>query len=74
MIVLRRYLSREIWLAIVFVSFGLISGPNAISLGAIVLCALAIASVVFVITELNAPLAGSFAISSEPMRNALAHM
>jgi hypothetical protein len=68
------YLVLAFWLAIVFVSFGLISAPNAISLGAIVLCALAIASVVFVITELNAPLSGSFAISSEPMRNALAHM
>jgi hypothetical protein len=68
------YLVLTFWLAIVFVSFGLISGPNAISLGAIVLCALAIASVVFVITELNAPLDGSFAISSEPMRRAFAHM
>ncbi len=62
------------WLAIVFGSFGLISPRNALSYATILLGALAIASAVFVILDLNAPFTGNLVVSSKPLRDALAHL
>lgn len=61
------------WLAIIFLSFGLVAPRNALALVTITLGALSIASAVYVIVDLQTPLTGSFSISSKPMRDALAH-
>ena len=68
------YLVLMFWLAIVFGSFGLTAPRNAISYTMILLGALAIASAVFVILDLDAPFTGSLVVSSQPLRDALAHL
>ena len=68
------YLVLSFWLLIVFASFGLSAPRNAVSLVTITLGALSIASVVFVILDLDAPVSGVFAVSSQPLREALAQL
>jgi len=68
------YLVLMFWLAIVFGSFGLSSPRNALSYAMILLGALAIASAVVVILDLDTPFTGSLVVSSQPMRDALAHL
>jgi hypothetical protein len=62
------------WLVIVFSSFGLGAPRNLLSYMAILLGALSIASVVFVILDLDTPFSGVFMVSSQPMRDALTEM
>lgn len=62
------------WLAVIFLSFGLIAPRNALALVTIILGALSIASAVYVIVDLETPLTGSLIVSSYPMRDALAHL
>ncbi len=64
----------EFWLAIVFLSFGLIGPRNAISFTMILLAALSIASVMFIILEFDSPFSGVIFVESGPLRNALAHL
>jgi hypothetical protein len=64
----------DFWLAIVFLSFGL-SGPRNPVSGAITfLGAVSIASAMFIILELDTPFAGFLTVTSQPMREALAHL
>jgi hypothetical protein len=60
------------WLVVMFMSFGLFSPRNATALVTLAIGALAVATSIFVIEEMNRPLDGLIAIPSEPMRNALA--
>lgn len=62
------------WLMLVFASLGLIAPRNALTPALIGLAAVAIASVVFTAMELDGPFGGLLAVSSEPMRDALAHL
>jgi hypothetical protein len=62
------------WLMILFASFGLRAAPNPMILAVIGLCALSVASAVFVILDMNEPYGGLFGIPSESMRNALDDM
>jgi hypothetical protein len=62
------------WLLVIFLSFGLIAPRNALALVTITLGALSIASAIYVIVDLDTPFTGPIVISSQPMRNALAHM
>jgi hypothetical protein len=62
------------WLVIVFASFGLTAPRNALSYTAIALGALSIASVIFVILELDTPFDGLIVVSSQPLRSALDHL
>ncbi len=62
------------WLVIIFASFGLSAPRNALSYITILLGALSIASVVFVILDLDTPFSGLFMVASEPMRDALAQL
>jgi hypothetical protein len=62
------------WLVVVFACFGLSTPRNALSYITIVLGALSIASAIFVILDLDTPFDGILAVSSQPMRDALAHM
>jgi Protein of unknown function (DUF4239) len=62
------------WLAIVFASFGLSAPRNFLSYLMVFLGALSIASVIYVILDLDTPFSGVFMVSSQPMRDALAQM
>jgi hypothetical protein len=60
------------WLAICFGSYGLLSRPNATSVTMLVVSAVSAAGAIFLILELDQPFSGLIAISSDPLRNALA--
>jgi len=60
------------WLAAMFAGFGLFAPRNITTLTALIIGALSVATAIFLIEEMNDPLAGVIAISSAPMRNTLA--
>lgn len=62
------------WLAVLFVSFGLFSPPNATVVATLFLSALSVSGAVFLIMELAQPFDGLVRISSAPLRTALAHL
>ena len=68
------YIVLAFWLVIVFASFGLSAPRNLLSYITIMLGALSIASVIFVILDLDTPFSGLFMVSSQPMRDALAEL
>ena len=68
------YIVLAFWLVIVFASFGLSAPRNLLSYITITLGALSIASVIFVILDLDTPFSGLFMVSSQPMRDALAQL
>jgi hypothetical protein len=61
-------------LTITFTSFSLHASPNATVIITLVLCALAVASTLFLILEMYQPFQGLIQIPSDPLRNALAHL
>jgi hypothetical protein len=65
------YIVLTIWLVIVFASFGLSAPRNLLSYITIMLGGLSIASVIFVILDLDTPFSGLFMVSSQPMHDAL---
>ena len=62
------------WLCIIFAIFGMTSPPSPVVYVVVVLSALSIASPLYLIIDYSDSLAGSIALSSAPMRSALAHM
>ena len=62
------------WLAVLFASFGLFGPPNATVIGTLFVCALSVSGAIFLILELDQPVAGLIRISSAPLRNALTHL
>jgi len=60
------------WLVIIFFNFGLCSSPNATVMVVLLVCALSAAASLYLIQELDRPYGGLIAISSEPLRDALA--
>ncbi|HXC90226.1 MAG TPA: hypothetical protein VNV18_08680 [Stellaceae bacterium] len=68
------YVVLAFWLVIIFASFGLSAPRNVLSYVTIVLGALSIASVIFVILDLDTPFSGVFMVSSQPLRDALAQL
>jgi hypothetical protein len=62
------------WLGIVFASFSLFAPSNGTVLLTLLLCALVVASTVFLILELDRPFDGFLKVSSEPLQRALAQM
>jgi hypothetical protein len=68
------YLVLAFWLVIIFASFGLSAPNNMLSYITIILGALSIASVIFVILDLDTPFTGIFAVSSQPLREALVQL
>jgi hypothetical protein len=68
------YVVLVFWLAVVFGSFGLNAPRNLLSSTTIALGALAIASAIFVILDMDTPFGGVFTVSSQPMRDALAQL
>lgn len=59
------------WLTLLFLSFGLFAPRNATVFAVLLVCALSVASAVFLILEMNHPLAGSIQVSSAPLIKAL---
>ncbi|MGH3492109.1 MAG: hypothetical protein ACRDQ1_02580, partial [Sciscionella sp.] len=68
------YVVLTFWLVIVFASLGLSAPRNALSCVTIALAAVSIASVVFVMLELDTTFSGIFMVSSQPMRDALVEL
>ena len=62
------------WLMVLFATFGLSAPRNPLVYSMLGLGALSIASAIFVILDLDAPIGGLFSASSEPLRVALAHL
>lgn len=63
-----------LWLVVVFLCLGLSSPRNALTCAVIALCAVMLASAVFLLLELDYPFTGIFTVSSAPLRDALQHM
>jgi len=59
------------WLSILFGTFGLLAPRNATVTIVLFLCAVSVASVIFLIREMNHPLRGAVQVSSAPARQAL---
>ena len=62
------------WLMVIFAAFGLAAPRNHLSLLGMFLCAVSLSSAIFVILALSQPYGGALSISSDAMREALAHM
>jgi uncharacterized membrane protein len=62
------------WLTVLFISFGLFAPRNATVLAVLLVCALSVASALFLIVDLDHPTKGLFQISPGPMRKALAQL
>ncbi len=62
------------WLMLVFLSFGLQAPRNPLAASLVVVAIVSVASVMFVILDLDLPYGGFFGISSVSMRHALADM
>ena len=61
-------------LTITFTSFSLHAAPNPTVIVTLLLCALAVASTLFLILEMYQPFQGMIQIPSDPLRNALAQL
>jgi len=59
------------WLAIVFASFGLFAPPNATTIVALFLCAVAVSGGIYLIEELDNPHSGLIRVPIDPIRKAL---
>ena len=68
------YLILVFWLAVVFASFGLSAPRNLPSYATITLGGGAIASAIYVIVDLDRPFGGIFAVSSQPLHDALTQL
>ena len=62
------------WLTALHLSFGLFAPRNAMVITVLLICALSVAGAIFLILEMNHPLAGLIKVSSAPMLKALAHL
>src|SRR6516165_1009086 len=68
------YVILAFWLVVVFASFGLSAPRNLLSYATVTLGALAIASAIYVIVDLDRPFDGIFRVSSQPLRDALGEL
>jgi hypothetical protein len=59
------------WLVVIFLGFSVIAPPNATTILALMVSALAVSGAIFLILELDQPFGGLIGISSEPMLKAL---
>jgi hypothetical protein len=63
-----------LWLVVIFTSIGLFAPRNATATTVIFLCAMSVASAIFLILELDRPFEGLLRISDAPLREAIAEM
>ena len=59
------------WLVVIFLGFSVLAPPNATTIFALTVSALAVSGAIFLILELDQPFDGLIRISSQPMVNAL---
>ncbi len=62
------------WLSLIFAGFGLFTSRNTTVIVVLFVCALSVASSLFLILELNQPYGGLIKVSSAPLLTALAHL
>jgi hypothetical protein len=62
------------WLTMLYVTFGLLAPRNTTVIAVMLIGALALATAMFLIVEMNRPLGGAIKIPSAPMRKALEHL
>lgn len=62
------------WLTMLYMSFGLLAPRNATVIAVMFVGALALATAMFLILEMNRPMGGFMKVSSGPMRKALEHL
>ena len=62
------------WITTLFASFTLFAPTSPTCIGALIVCALSVATAIFLILELDRPFAGMIQISSAPLRDALAQL
>lgn len=62
------------WTALMFMGFGLCAPHNRVVAVTVLICAVSLASVIYVILELDDPSQGLIAVSSAPLREALVDM
>jgi len=60
-----------LWLTFIFATFSVYARPNPLIVVVLFVCALAAASAIFLILDLDSPFAGLLQIPSAPLRNAL---
>jgi len=63
-----------LWLAVIFLGFGLVSAKNTMVIVVFCLSALSVAGAIFLIEEMDRPFVGLMKISSAPVHNALLHL
>jgi hypothetical protein len=63
-----------VWLALIFASFGLFAPRNPTVLAVLLVCALSVASAVFLVLEMESPFSGLMRVSADPLRYALGHL
>jgi hypothetical protein len=63
-----------LWLTILFAGFGLLTASNRTVVFILLVCALSVATALFLILELDQPFSGFIHIPSAPLRNALAQL
>lgn len=62
------------WLAISFLSFGLFAPRNKTVYGTFLVCALSVASAIYLVLELDTPFSGLIRISSRPLTYVVEHL
>ena len=62
------------WLATLFLGFGLLSPRNGTVLAVLFVCAVSVATAMFLILDLNQPFDGLIQVSIDPIRDALAEL
>ncbi len=62
------------WLSITFASFGLFAPRNATVVATLLVCALSVASAVFLMLEMDTPFNGMMRVSADPLRFAYQHL
>jgi hypothetical protein len=62
------------WLSITFLSFGLFAPRNATVLAVLLVCAVSVASAVFLVLEMDAPFEGLLRASPDALRYSLGHL
>ena len=62
------------WLTALFVGFGLFAPRNLIAVATLCVCALTVATAVFLLLDMDQPLGGFMKLSIEPLRNAMAEI
>jgi hypothetical protein len=63
-----------LWLTLTFTSFGLSAPNNVTVISVLFVCALSIASALFLVLEMDSPFQGWLKVSAQPMRYALSHL